>query len=78
MIANASKILIFATFFTFPPLDWLNCSNLLDSPFLSYFPLLSMELQVTGRTPDKETIGFRERRRTERSKKRLRFAGRST
>src|ERR1039457_2326171 len=55
-IAKDIKTFIFATFFTFPPLIvhiWL---IYFDSPFLSYFPLLSMQLKVTGRTIDRLTL----------------------
>src|ERR1035438_5325679 len=52
-IAKDIKTFIFATFFTFPPLDTHDWLIYFDPPFLSYFPLLSMELEVTGRTTDR-------------------------
>jgi hypothetical protein len=52
IIAKDSKTLIFTAFFTFPPWNAHNYSNCFDSPFLPYFPLLSMELEVTARTTD--------------------------
>jgi hypothetical protein len=49
-IAKTAKTKIFTAFFTFPPSTAQNGSNWLDSPFFTYFLLLSMELQVTLRT----------------------------
>jgi hypothetical protein len=48
--AIAPKVFLFNVFLTFPPYTAQNGSITIDPPFFTYFPLLSMELQVTGRT----------------------------